>query len=76
MWEDPIVGEVRRVRAELEEESGGDMHELFRRAVAFQEEHDARLDGGLKRAIEEGVQSGKASREEVFAILNGDAEND
>jgi hypothetical protein len=76
MWEDPIVAEVRRVRAELMSECNGDIHELFRRAIAVQNEDEDRLDEGLKRAIDEGMRSGKASREEVFAIFNGDAENE
>lgn len=69
MWKDPIVAEIRRVRAELEEECNGDLHEIFRRAVVFQKEYEDRLDEGLMRAIEEGVQSGRASREEVFRVL-------
>jgi hypothetical protein len=94
MWEDPIVAEVRRVRAELEAEANGDLHEMFRRAVAFQKEYETRrdeatmhavevqteyaskFDGALVCATEEGMQSGRASREEVFTILEEDLKND
>lgn len=69
MWEDPIVAEVRRVRAELMSECNGDILELFRRAIAIQNEDEDKDDENLKRAVEEGVRSGKASREEVFRVL-------
>lgn len=75
MWEDPIVAEVRRVRAELEE-CNGDFHELFRRAVEFQRQYENKLDDAMVRAIEEGMQSGQVSREEVFAIIEGDLKDD
>ncbi len=72
MWEDLIVAGVRRVRTELIKECNGDFHEISRRAIVVQKEYEDRLDEGLIRAIEEGVQGGRASREEVFRLLTAD----
>lgn len=51
MWEDLIVAEVRRARAELEAEANGDLHEMFRRAVAFQKEYETKRDEAAARAV-------------------------
>ncbi len=36
MKTDPIVAQVRRIRAEIEMECGGDMHALYLKALAAQ----------------------------------------
>ena len=49
MWEDPIVAEVRRVRAEVMDECGNDLDELFRRAVKIQNEYENKSDVAADR---------------------------
>lgn len=65
MWEDPIVAEVRRVRAELEAEANGDLHEMFRRAVAFQKKYETERNEAVTRAVE--IQSEYASESDAAA---------
>ena len=38
MWEDPIVAEVRRVRAEIEAECASDFDRIYQRALNIQKE--------------------------------------
>ena len=43
MWDDPIVGEVRRARLEIEKECGGDFDQIYERALEVQKKSTAKI---------------------------------
>jgi hypothetical protein len=43
MWDDPIVGEVRRARFEIEKECGGDFDQIYKRALEVQKKTTSKL---------------------------------
>jgi hypothetical protein len=43
MWEDPIVGEVRRARLEIEKECEEDFAQIYARALEVQKNAGAKL---------------------------------
>jgi hypothetical protein len=43
MWDDPIVGEVRRARLEIEKECGGDFDQIYERALEVQKKTTSKL---------------------------------
>lgn len=43
MWDDPIVGEVRRARLEIEKECGGDFDRIYERALEVQKNSTAKI---------------------------------
>jgi hypothetical protein len=43
MWKDPIVEEVRKIRHEIEAESGDDFERIFSSAMEIQKQYKDRL---------------------------------
>ena len=43
MWDDPIVGEVRRARLEIEKECDGDFDRIYKRALEVQKKTTSKL---------------------------------
>lgn len=49
MWEDPIIKEVREIRAEIEQECDNDFRKIYERALEIQEKiaHDKDSDANV-----------------------------
>ncbi len=43
MWDDPIVGEVRRTRLEIEKECDGDFDRIYKRALEVHKKAASKL---------------------------------